>query len=128
MKSPRGSLTREDFTAIEQLEYWKMFNDNWCDGNPSVTIYVKEDEWVEVGGWVYKNWNSVCGLSFLPFDGNIYPLAPYDPITREEYHEACKLWSKIDIDFDSELNVIEQEDNTIGSQELACSGGSCELR
>ena len=127
MKSPRGSLNREDFTALEQLDYWKMYNDNWCDGNPSVTIYVKEDEWVEVGAWVYKNWDSVCGLSFLPFDGGSYLLAPYEEITRETYHELCKLYSKVDIDFDVELNQFEQEDNTIGSQERACSGGNCEL-
>lgn len=127
MKSPRGSLNREDFTAVEQLEYWKMFNDNWCDGNPSVTIYVKEDEWVEVGAWVYQNWDSVCGLSFLPFDGGSYQLAPYEEIDRDHYHELCKLYSKVDIDFDLELNMFEQEDNTTGSQERACSGGNCEL-
>lgn len=127
MKSPRGSLNRSDFCAIEQLEYWKMFNDNWCDGNPSVTIYVKEDEWVEVGAWVYKNWDSVCGLSFLPFDGGNYPLAPYEEISREQYHSLCKMYKEVDIDFDAELNQFEQDDNTTGRQELACSGGSCEL-
>lgn len=127
MKSPRGSLNRTDFTAIEQLEYWKMFNDNWCDGNPSVTIYVKEEEWVEVGAWVYKNWDSVCGLSFLPYDGGNYLLAPYEEITREEYHNLCKMYAKVEIDFDLELNQFEQEDNTTGRQELACSGGNCEI-
>jgi ribonucleoside-triphosphate reductase (thioredoxin) len=127
MKSPRGSLNRTDFTAIEQLEYWKMFNDNWCDGNPSVTIYVKEEEWVEVGAWVYKNWDSVCGLSFLPYDGGNYLLAPYEEITREEYHNLCKMYAKVEIDFDLELNQFEQEDNTTGRSELACSGGNCEI-
>jgi ribonucleoside-diphosphate reductase alpha chain len=127
MKSPRGSLTREDFTAIEQLEYWKMFNDYWCDGNPSCSIYVKPDEWIEVGSWVYKNWDSICGLSFFPYDGSVYPLAPYEEISKEEYFELAKLFSKIDIDFDSELNQFEQDDNTTGAQTLACSGGSCEL-
>jgi ribonucleoside-diphosphate reductase alpha chain len=127
MKSPRGSLSRKDFTALEQLEYWKMFNDNWCDGNPSVTIYVKEDEWVEVGSWVYKNWESICGLSFLPFDGGNYPLSPYSEISREEYHELCKQWKDIEIDFDGELNQFELEDGTTGAQTLACTGGSCEM-
>lgn len=127
MKSPRGSLNRSDFSAIEQLEYWKMFNDNWCDGNPSVTIYVKEDEWVEVGAWVYKNWETVCGLSFIPYDTGVYELAPYEAIDNKTYHELCRLYTKIDIDFDAELNAFEQEDNTTGRQELACSGGSCEL-
>ena len=128
MKSPRGSLTRNDMTAMDQLEYWKMFNDNWCDGNPSCTISVKEDEWVEVGAWVYKNWDSVCGLSFLPYEGSNNPLDPYTSITKEEYYEACKIWKDIDIDFDLELNQFEIDDNTTGSQELACSGGNCELK
>lgn len=127
MKSPRGSLNRDDFTALEQLEYWKMFNDNWCDGNPSVTIYVKEDEWVEVGAWIYKNWDSVCGLSFLPYDGGNYQLAPYEEITRDDYHEMCKIWNKMDINFDVELNEFEKDDNTTGAQTLACSGSNCEI-
>lgn len=127
MKSPRGSLTRDDFTALEQLEYWKMFNDNWCDGNPSVTISVKEDEWVEVGSWVYKNWDSVCGLSFIPFDGGTYQLAPYETITRDEYHDLSKPYLKIDIDFDKDLNTFEKEDGTTGAQTLACTGGTCEF-
>jgi ribonucleoside-diphosphate reductase alpha chain len=127
MKSPRGSLNRDDFTALEQLEYWKMFNDNFCDGNPSVTISVKEDEWVEVGAWVYSNWDSVCGLSFIPFDGGNYPLAPYETISKHEYYDQCKLYSKIEIDFDHELNTFEKEDGTTGAQTLACSGGQCEI-
>lgn len=127
MKSPRGSLNRNDFTALEQLEYWKMFNDAWCDGNPSVTIYVKEDEWVEVGAWVYKNWDSVCGLSFLPHDGGHYQLAPYEEISRNTYHELAKAWNKIEIDFDHELNAFEMEDTTTGAQTLACTGGKCEI-
>jgi ribonucleoside-diphosphate reductase alpha chain len=127
MKSPRGSLNRNDFTALEQLEYWKMFNDNWCDGNPSVTIYVKEDEWVEVGAWVYKNWDSICGLSFLPFDSGHYQLAPYEEVTKSEYYELVKPWKDIEIDFDHELNTFELEDSTTGAQTLACTGGSCEL-
>lgn len=127
MKSPRGSLTREDFTAIEQLEYWKMFNDYWCDGNPSCSIYVKPDEWIEVGNWVYKNWDSICGLSFFPYDGSVYPLAPYESISKDEYYNACKLFETISIDFNLELNQFETEDSTTGAQTLACSGGSCEL-
>ena len=128
IKSPRGSLQRTDFSALEQLEYWKMFNTFWCDGNPSVTIYVKEDEWVEVGAWVYENWDDVCGLSFLPFDGGLYPLAPYEEISKETYYNLCKLYQKVSIDFDLELSQYEIEDETQGAQELACTGGSCELR
>lgn len=127
MKSPRGSLKRDDFTAIEQLEYWKMFNLNWSDGNPSVTIYVKEDEWVEVGAWVYKNWEHICGLSFLNYDGGHYQLAPYEEISAEEYHKAVKEFAKLFIDFDKDLLEFEQDDKTEGAQTLACTGTSCEL-
>jgi len=127
MKSPRGSITKDMWTAIEQLEYWKMFSDYWCDGNPSVTIYVGEDEWVEVGAWVYKHWNSICGLSFLPRDGSHYPLAPYESITSSQYHELCQLYKSIDIDFDRDLPYYESVDNTEGAKTLACSGTSCEL-
>lgn len=127
MKSPRGSINRHMWTAIEQLEYWKMFNQYWCDGNPSVTIYVKEDEWVGVGAWVYNNWNQVCGLSFLPHDGGNYQLAPYEEVTAEKYHEATKLFSKLNIDLDVELDRYEQDDNTEGAKTYACVGGVCEL-
>ncbi len=127
MKSPRGSINRHMWTAIEQLEYWKMFNQYWCDGNPSVTIYVKEDEWVGVGAWVYQNWSQVCGLSFLPYDGGNYQLAPYEEVTAEKYHEATRLFSKLNIDLDSELDQYEQDDNTEGAKTYACVGGVCEI-
>lgn len=127
MKSPRGSINRHQWTAIEQLEYWKMFNDNWSDGNPSVTIYVSEDEWVEVGAWVYKNWNSVCGLSFLPKDSGVYQLAPYEELDENQYQEEIKKWKHIHIDFDKDLLAYEIDDTTEGAKTFACSGGSCEL-
>ena len=127
MKSPRGSINRHAWTAIEQLEYWSMFNEYWCDGNPSVTIYVAEDEWVAVGAWVYKNWRNVCGLSFLPKDGSHYPLAPYEEIDATTYHELIKNWKDISIDMEAELPLFESSDNTEGAQTLACSGSSCEL-
>ena len=127
MKSPRGSVNRHMWTAIEQLEYWKMFNECWADGNPSVTIYVSDDEWVEVGAWVYKNWDSVCGLSFLPKDNGVYKLAPYEEIDSDEYHDRLRMWKNIDIDFGVELSRLEIEDGTEGAKTLACVGGSCEL-
>jgi len=127
MKSPRGSITKDMWTAIEQLEYWKMWNENWCDGNPSVTIYVGEDEWVEVGAWVYANWDNICGLSFLPRDGNLYPLAPYEDITSQEYYKLCSLYKNVDIDFNTELSLYEVQDNTEGAKSYACSGNSCEI-
>jgi ribonucleoside-diphosphate reductase alpha chain len=120
-----GSIERNDRNAIQQLEYWKMFKDAWCDHNPSVTIYVKEHEWLTVGGWVYQNWDSVGGLSFLPHDGGTYPLAPYEEIDDTEYDRLAKLFPKIDF---NELTNYEHQDTTKGSQEFACSGGNCELR
>jgi ribonucleoside-diphosphate reductase alpha chain len=127
MKSPRGSVNRHMWSALEQLEYWKMFNQYWCDGNPSVTIYVKEDEWVGVGAWVYANWSQVCGLSFLPHDGGNYQLAPYEELTADEYHAAVKAFARVKVDLDAELNAYEQEDHTEGAKTYACTGGSCEL-
>ena len=127
IKSPRGCVTRNQWTAIEQLEYWAMFNQYWCDGNPSVTIYVSEEEWVEVGAWVYKNWNQVCGLSFLPRDNHNYELAPYQEATAEEYHKACEMYKKVSIDFDVDLFEYEQGDTTQGASTLACQGNLCEL-
>ena len=127
IKSPRGSITKDQWTAIEQLEYWSMFNEYWCDGNPSVTIYVGEDEWVEVGAWVYKNWNQVCGLSFLPKDTSVYQLAPYEEITAEVYHRLCDMYKTVSIDFDLDLPEYEQGDTTTGAQNLACQGGVCEI-
>lgn len=127
MKSPRGSINRHMWAAIEQLEYWKMFNEYWSDGNPSVTIYVSDDEWVEVGAWVYANWNSVCGLTFLPRDGGVYTLAPYEEIDVDTYHEVLKLWKDVSIDFGDELIKYEQDDNTEGAKTYACVGGACEL-
>lgn len=127
MKSPRGSINRHMFTAIEQLEYWAMFNEYWCDGNPSATIYVAEDEWVEVGAWIFKNWDRVCGLSFLPKDSGIYQLAPYEELDVEAYQASLKPWKNIEIDFGTELNAYEHEDTTEGAKTYACVGNSCEL-
>jgi len=127
MKSPRGAVNRHMWTALEQLEYWKMFNECWCDGNPSQTVYVKEDEWVEVGAWIYRNWNQVCGLSFLPHDGGSYQLAPYEEVDADAYHEAVRQFSRVKVDLDLELNSYEQEDNTEGAKTYACTGTSCEL-
>lgn len=118
-------VTRNDRTAIQQLEYWKMFKINWTDHNPSVTIYVNEDEWLEVGAWVYKNWIHVGGLSFLPKDGGNYQLAPYEEINEDKYNELKSVFP--DLDF-TKLSDFEKDDATQGSAELACSGGNCELR
>jgi ribonucleoside-diphosphate reductase alpha chain len=125
MKSPSGATTRTDMTAIEQLEYWLMFQRHWCEHKPSVTISVKENEWMEVGAWVYKNFDEVSGISFLPFSDHTYPQAPYQDITGEEYEQAYK---KMPTSIDwSKLSDYEKEDTTSGGRELACTADSCEM-
>lgn len=125
MKSPEGSVCRKDVSAIEQLEYWKMLKTHWTDHNPDVTIYVKDDEWLEVGAWVFKNWDLIAGISFLPYDGGVYQLAPYEEITKEQYDELVKHFPK-DIDLE-ELSKYEKQDQTQGSREYACVAGACEI-
>ena len=125
-KSPEGALTRNDQTAIEALELWKTLQDHWCEHKPSATINVKEEEWPEVGAWVYKNFDSLSGVSFLPYDGGSYKQAPYQEITEAEYNNWLEEHPLPDIDW-SELAEFETEDMTTGSQELACQGGVCEV-
>ena len=125
MKSPIGAITRTAMTAIEQLDYWLMFQRHWCEHKPSVTISVKEDEWMEVGAWVYKNFDEVSGISFLPFSEHTYKQAPYQDINENEYKELMKTMPKA-IDW-SKLKDFEKEDTTNGSKELACAAGVCEV-
>ncbi len=124
IKSPESAIFNKDVDAKEQLEYWKMMKTCWCEHNPSATIFVKEEEWLEVGAWIYKYWNIIGGLSFLPKDNNIYPLAPYEEISEEEYYELKNRFPVIDF---NDLDKFEEEDNTEGAKEFACTGGSCEL-
>ena len=116
---------RNDRTAIEQLELWKVYQDNFTEHKPSITVYVKEDEWLEVGAWVYKNFDGVSGVSFLPHSEHSYKQAPYQEITKDEYDEMVSKMPK-DVDF-SRLVEFEKEDTTVGMKELACSSGSCEI-
>jgi ribonucleotide reductase alpha subunit len=125
VKSPKSAVFRDDRTALEQLEYWLMFKQHWTDHNPSITISVKEKEWIEVAAWVYKNFEEVCGLSFLPFSNHVYKQAPFDEITKEQY-EAMLAVLPEGIDYEA-LSRLETTDQTIGVQEFACSSGSCEL-
>lgn len=125
MKSPEGAVTRTQMSAIEQLEYWLMFQRHWCEHKPSVTVSVKEDEWMDVGAWVYKNFDEVSGISFLPFSDHTYAQAPYQDITKEEYTE---LFSKMPMSIDwSKLADYEKEDTTSGGRELACTADACEV-
>ena len=124
MASADNSMTRHDLTAIEHLELWLTYRQHWTDHNPSVTIYVGEDEWAEVGAWVWKHWDEVCGVSFLPRedDSHTYAQAPYEEITQDEYDDL--LFSMPTLDFSKYTEVF---DNTTSSQELACTAGICEI-
>jgi ribonucleoside-diphosphate reductase alpha chain len=125
VKSPEGSIQRNDLTAIETLEMWKKLQDHWCEHKPSVTINVREDEWMEVGSWMYKNFDTVSGVSFLPYDGGTYRQAPYTEITEDEFNKWSEKMPK-SIDW-LKLQDFEKEDTTTGSQELACTAGGCEI-
>lgn len=127
VKSPEGTVYRNDLTAIEQLEYWKMVKENYTEHNPSVTISVGEKEWVAVANWLYENWDMLGGLSFLPREekNHVYALAPYEEITEEKYNELMETFPNIDF---SQIMVYEKEDETQGAKELACVGGVCEVQ
>jgi len=125
MKSPKGAYTRKDFTAVEHLKIWKDYQDKWCEHKPSVTISVKEDEWLDVGAWVYKNFDDVSGISFLPFSDHSYKQAPYQEITYNEYRSWLKKTTDV-VDW-SKITEYETEDNTENTKELACSAGTCEI-
>ena len=125
MKSPEGAICREDMTALEQLELWKSYAMNWCEHKPSVTISVKEDEWVSTASWVYDNFDDISGISFLPFSEHSYKQAPFQDCTKEEYSEMVKNMPKL-VNW-SKLSDYEQKDFTVASQELACSAGQCEV-
>jgi ribonucleoside-diphosphate reductase alpha chain len=125
MKAPEGAVCTADMTAIEQLEMWLAYQRAWCEHKPSVTINVKAEEWFEVGAFVYKYFDEMSGVSFLPFSEHTYQQAPYQDVGKSDYEELLSLmptsinWSK--------LSEYEVEDNTAGSQTLACSGDSCEI-
>jgi len=123
-KAPEGAVVVEDLTALKQLELWKVYQDYWCEHKPSVTVYYSDEEFLEVGAWVYRNLDNCSGVSFLPRSDHIYAQAPYEAITKEEF-DLLERQQPTDIPWDE---FSEGEDNTTGSQELACSAaGGCEL-
>ena len=125
MKVDKSAVFRTDMTAIEQLKLWKVYQEAWCEHKPSVTISVKEHEWLEVGAWVYDNFDMMSGVSFLPFSEHTYKQAPYQDIQKEEYEVLLKQMPK-KVDW-SKLAEYEKTDMTIASQELACVAGGCEI-
>ncbi|MBI5621419.1 ribonucleoside-triphosphate reductase [Candidatus Falkowbacteria bacterium] len=124
MKAPDGAICRDDLTALQQLEHWKIVKEHYTEHNPSVTISVGENEWIAVANWVYEHWDLVGGLSFLPRLNHVYQLAPYEAINRERYEELLKKVEHLDF---SKIVTYESEDATELKRELACVGGSCEL-
>lgn len=124
LQSPEGSVCKDQLSALQQLDYWMVIKEHWTEHNPSCTIYVRDDEWMEVGAWVYRHWHQVCGLSFLPVDTNVYVRPPYEEIDEETFRRLSNSFP--DIDFDR-LSEFERHDTTDGSREYACSSGSCDL-
>lgn len=124
-KSPEGARVRENLTAVEHLEIWKTFQLEWCEHKPSVTISVKESEWMDVQAWVWNNWDVISGVSFLPYSEHTYQQAPYQECDESTYNEwLAKMPSNIDWD---RLSEYELTDNTTSSQTYACTGDVCEI-
>jgi len=124
-KAPKGSIITKDLTAIDHLEMWKTYRTHWTEHNPSVTINVHEDEWVRVGSWVYDNFDSIGGVSFLPASEHTYKQAPYQEVTKEEYDSWVSKMPK-GINWEM-ITLYESEDGTTGTQELSCVAGVCEI-
>ena len=125
VKAPEGAVVTADLSAIDQLEMWLAYQRNWCEHKPSVTINVKKDEWFEVGAFVYEHFDEMSGVSFLPYNEHTYQQAPYQEVGKSEYEELLSVMPEA-IDW-ARLAEYEKEDNTAGSQTLACSGDSCEI-
>ena len=124
-KAPSGAVVRDDVSALEQLETWLLYQRHWCEHKPSVTVSVKENEWMEVGAFVYEHFDEMSGVSFLPHDGGTYQQAPYQECDKSDYDMLQGVMPK-SVDW-SELSKYEQEDNTVSMQTMACSGDSCEI-
>jgi ribonucleoside-diphosphate reductase alpha chain len=124
VKAPNGSIFKDDITAHEQLEHWKLVKENYTEHNPSVTVSVGDKEWIKVANWIYSNWDIVGGLSFLPRSEFVYQLAPYEAIDKQRYQELIKRLKNIDF---SKIVIYEKEDKTEVAKELACVSGTCEI-
>tara|TARA_R110000782_G_scaffold10272_3_gene32213 strand:- start:734 stop:2617 length:1884 start_codon:yes stop_codon:yes gene_type:complete len=125
VKAPKTSVTVKEVGAMQQLELWKAFQNHWCEHKPSITVYYTENEFLQVAQWIWENFDICSGISLLPVTDHIYQQAPYEEITAEKYKELVAAMPK-GVDW-ADLENHEKEDNTTGSQELACTGGSCEI-
>ena len=121
-QAPEGAVFASEQSGMEQLELWAKYQEHWCEHKPSITVYYRDSEFLEIGNWVYNNFDSISGISFLPYDEHSYAQAPYEQITEEAYNEMVK-------DFPTEFdwNLNEEDDFTEGAQTLACVGNACEL-
>jgi ribonucleoside-diphosphate reductase alpha chain len=122
IKSPDGAVTASEMGAMEQLELWEIYQDFWCEHKPSMTCYYRDDEFLEVGQWLYNKFDKISGISFLPYSEHTYQQAPYEPVSKEEYEALAA-------DFPTEMSwdITEESDMTEGSQTLACTGNNCEV-
>jgi len=125
MQSPQGAIVTADLSAIDQLKTWLAYQRSWCEHKPSITVNVRKDEWFEVGAFVYKYFDEMSGVSFLPYSEHTYQQAPYQECDKTGYLKMLgQMPNRIDW---SRVSEYESEDNTSGSQTLACSGDSCEI-
>jgi ribonucleoside-diphosphate reductase alpha chain len=125
IEAPETSVTVSEVGAMQQLELWKAYQNHWCEHKPSITVYYTDDEFLSVSQWIWENFDLCSGISLLPVSDHVYQQAPYEKITQEQYKEALDNMPK-DINWE-DLRHFEAEDNTTGSQELACVGGACEI-
>ena len=122
VKSPKDAIVATDMGAMEQLKLWEIYQDYWCEHKPSMTCYYRDDEFLEVGQWLYNKFDKVSGISFLPYAEHSYQQAPYEPVDKATYSNLVADFPK-----SIEWNVSEASDMTEGSQQLACTGNSCEI-
>ena len=122
MRSPDTAVLSSDVSAIQQLDHYKVVRDSYCEHNPSITVYVRDHEWFDVAAWVYRNFDSIGGVSFLPYSDHVYQQAPYIPISKEKYEQLVS--EMPDIPWDE---FLEDEDNVERIKELSCVAGQCDL-
>lgn len=124
VKAPETASFRNERSAVDQLEHWKLIQDHWCEHKPSVTVYLREEEWPEVGGWVWNNFDKMSGVSFLPHSDHVYKQAPYEDLTEDEYKQRVADMPEVDW---TAISQYEKEDQTVSSRDFACVAGQCEI-